>query len=109
MDVLGVKPETLDRFGAVSRETALEMAVGVRMLFSRRIALDGLLSLSVTGIAGPGGGTPEKPVGLVWIALSSAKGDFIWQHQWQGSRKQNKLFSAQAALQHLIDFLQITN
>lgn len=61
-ELLGVRNETLDRFGAVSRETALEMAEG---LFARTPAN---IVASVTGIAGPDGGTPEKPVGTVWIA-----------------------------------------
>jgi nicotinamide-nucleotide amidase len=65
---LGVKPETLDKFGAVSRETATEMAEGIRTLSGTD------LGLSVTGIAGPDGGTAEKPVGLVYVALSGKDG-----------------------------------
>ena len=61
---LGVTPETISKYGAVSRQTAEEMAVGVRKL------ADTDLGLSVTGIAGPGGGTAEKPVGLVYVALA---------------------------------------
>lgn len=61
---LGVKPETLDKFGAVSRETAVEMAKGVRKVAGTDIGL------SITGIAGPGGDTPEKPIGLVYVALA---------------------------------------
>jgi len=64
VEALNVRQETLDRFGAVSRETAMEMAVGVRGISGTD------LGLSVTGIAGPDGGTPEKPVGLVYIALA---------------------------------------
>lgn len=63
---LGVKPATLEKFGAVSRETALEMAQGIRERTSASIAL------SVTGIAGPSGGTPEKPVGTVWVSIARA-------------------------------------
>ncbi|MCL1963845.1 MAG: competence/damage-inducible protein A [Firmicutes bacterium] len=66
--VLGVDPRTLARFGAVSEETALAMAEGLR----RRSGAD--ICLSVTGIAGPEGGTKEKPVGLVWLGLCTGKG-----------------------------------
>jgi len=62
--ILGVKEETLDRFGAVSRETALEMAKGIKRISASAIGL------ATTGIAGPTGGTPQKPVGLVYIALA---------------------------------------
>jgi len=64
MENLNVKHKTLERFGAVSRETAIEMAAGIRKISGTD------LGLAVTGIAGPDGGTPEKPVGLVYIALS---------------------------------------
>lgn len=66
--LLGVKSETLGRFGAVSRETAEEMAFGLLALSNADIAV------SVTGIAGPGGGTPEKPVGTVWIGIATKNG-----------------------------------
>ncbi len=64
MKLLGVKSETLDTFGAVSKQTAMEMAEGIRRLSGSDIAL------SLTGIAGPGGGTQEKPVGLVYLGVS---------------------------------------
>ncbi len=64
IEELGVKPETLDFYGAVSRETAIEMVKGIKKVSGSR------LCLAVTGIAGPGGGTEEKPVGLVYIAMA---------------------------------------
>lgn len=67
-DVLGVKEETLADHGAVSPETAAEMAAGVRSLMKCDIAV------SLTGIAGPGGGSDEKPVGLVWFGLADKTG-----------------------------------
>jgi PncC family amidohydrolase len=106
VDLIQVKQQTLDHFGAVSHETALEMAQGVRKLFSDQSPMEKLFSLSVTGIAGPGGGTPQKPVGLVWIGISSPTGDFTWQHHCVGNRVENKHQSATVALQHLLDILK---
>lgn len=69
--LLGVKHETLEKYGAVSEQTAREMARGVRL------ALEADIGISTTGIAGPGGGTPEKPVGTVYIAVSTAEGEKV--------------------------------
>lgn len=66
MEMLGVRQATLDAHGAVSRETAIEMAAGALARSNAGIAL------SVTGVAGPGGGSPDKPVGLVWLGLALA-------------------------------------
>ncbi|ESY09937.1 CinA family protein [Mesorhizobium sp. C386A] len=68
MEMLGVSPATLEAHGAVSRETVLEMAAGA--LARSRAGL----ALAVTGIAGPGGGSPEKPVGLVWFGVALRAG-----------------------------------
>ena len=69
--LIGVKHETLEAFGAVSEQTAREMARGVRL------ALGADVGIATTGIAGPGGGTPEKPVGTVYIAVSTAEGETV--------------------------------
>ena len=91
-DLLGVPAELIERKGAVSKEVAAAMALGIR----ERAGTD--LGLAVTGIAGPGGGTPEKPVGLVYIALAWEKNKKIGEHRFLGTRDQIRKRSAQAAL-----------
>ncbi len=98
--LLGVRWETLEQYGAVSRETVLEMACGARR------ALSADLGLSVSGIAGPGGGQPGKPVGLVWIGLSAPGVEQAWNFHFQGDRLEVKTQSAQQALQLLVDYLR---
>ncbi len=71
MKLLGVKAETLDEFGAVSEQTAREMARGVR----EALGVD--IGVSITGIAGPGGGSPEKPVGTVYVGISTVVGEQV--------------------------------
>lgn len=71
MRLLGVKKETLDSFSAVSEQTAAEMARGIRL------ALGTTMGLATTGYAGPGGGTPDKPVGTVFVAVSTANGEEV--------------------------------
>ena len=97
---LGVKHNTLYDHGAVSAETALEMARGVR----RALGTD--IGLSVTGIAGPTGGTLDKPVGLVYIALSTRDGECYESHVWDSDRSGNKALSAEAALDLLCRYLE---
>lgn len=92
---LGVSAATLQQFGAVSAETAREMAEGVRS----KAGTD--LGLAVTGIAGPGGGSPAKPVGLVYISLSGLGNTKVEQHLWKGTRQVIKDRTAFAALQLL--------
>ena len=96
---LGVSWDTLNRFGAVSEKTVREMACGVREKFSST------LGLAITGIAGPGGGTPTKPVGLTYIALATPTDIEIAQYVWKGSRVEIKEQSAQAALELLHRYL----
>ena len=104
--LLDVKKDTLLSYGAVSKETALEMARGVRAVFASDHPFERLIGVSITGIAGPGGGMPDKPVGLVWIGISSARGDFAWQAIWQHDRSGNKLASAQAAVKLLLALIR---
>jgi PncC family amidohydrolase len=97
---LGVKPSTLLRHGAVSAETAVEMARGARKLFKTKAAL------SVTGIAGPGGGTPAKPRGLVYAA-AVAGGRRKWvEGRFRGGRSNVRRRSAEMALNLLLSVLE---
>lgn len=95
MEDLGVSEATLERYGAVSEECAREMAEGARS----RARTD--LALAVTGIAGPGGGTDAKPVGLVYISLASAGDTIVQRHLWKGTREQVKNRTALMALRLL--------
>lgn len=103
--LLGVRHDTLQRCGAVSRETVLEMARGVRRTFAPDFSFDSLVGLSISGIAGPGGGGPGTPVGLVWIGLSAPGGEWAWQYHWQGNRTENKDLAAGQALALLHAYL----
>lgn len=98
--LLGVSWETLNTKGAVSRETVIEMARGARKV----LGVD--MAVSVSGIAGPGGGTPDKPVGTVWIGLSASGGDEARHFIWDGDRIHNKHLSSEAALQFILDHLE---
>lgn len=104
--LLGVRHETLQKYGAVSRETVIEMAEGVRRALSGGFPLEQIIGVSVSGIAGPGGGLPGKPVGTVWVGLSAGNGAWAWKFLWHGDRIQNKEDSAQAALQLVVDYLE---
>ena len=100
-NVLGVKVETLSQFGAVSSQVAEEMALGGCRLFSVDICI------SDTGIAGPGGATPGKPVGLFYIGLAEGLTAYSHEHIFHGNRGDNKEKAAYAALEllksHLIN------
>ncbi len=97
--IVGVKEETIDKYGAVSHQVAEEMAQCGRKV------LDADISLADTGIAGPGGATPEKPVGLVYLGLSHQGGTYSRQHNFRGDREQNKSAAAEAALGWLKEYL----
>ena len=90
--VLGVKEETLSAHGAVSEETAREMSYGAR----RVLGVD--FAVSVTGIAGPGGGTAEKPVGLVYISVASSDRHTVTKNLFSGSREDVRLQTVAKAL-----------
>jgi PncC family amidohydrolase len=98
--VLGVRHDTLYDYGAVSEPTALEMARGARRLLRTDVAL------AVTGIAGPGGGMPDKPVGLVYIALSARDLERCERYVWPHDRAGNKAASADAALALLLEYME---
>ena len=97
--VVGVKEDTINKYGAVSFQVAEEMAMRGRKL----LAVD--ICLADTGIAGPGGATPGKPVGLFYIGLSHQGGTCSQKHNFQGSREQNKRSAAEAALSWLKGYL----
>jgi PncC family amidohydrolase len=97
--LLGVRTETLQAFGAVSAECAAEMAQGARR------ALGADVAVSVTGIAGPGGGSADKPTGLTFMHLSAPDAELGRSVVWAGSRRANKESSALAILHLLADYL----
>ena len=99
IEVVGVKEETIDKYGAVSHQVAEEMAQGGRKV------LDADICLADTGIAGPGGATPEKPVGLFYLGLSHRGGTYSKQHNFPGDREQNKSAAAEVALGWLKEYL----
>src|SRR5438132_12182773 len=98
--VLGVAAEVLVGHGAVSAEAAEAMAHGVRRLAGAD------LGLATTGIAGPGGATPAKPVGLAYVAAVDAARAVVRAHRWPGDRRANRQASARAALRLALELLQ---
>lgn len=95
-DLVGVPDEVLIAHGAVSAQTALAMAAGGRA----RTGAD--LGASVTGIAGPDGGSPQKPVGLTYVAVADTAGTEVRRHVWSGTRAENKRASAEALLELIL-------
>jgi PncC family amidohydrolase len=98
--LLGVPDEVLQKYGAVSRQTAREMAVGVRRLCGADIGL------SISGIAGPGGATTEKPQGLVHIHLNAENYDKEMRQLFPGSRENVKMRAITQALNLLREYLK---
>lgn len=97
--VLGVPPDVIVAKGAVSAECALAMARGVRQLLSAEVAV------SITGVAGPSGGTDVKPVGTTFIAVVTPQRERVEQYTWAGSRQENRRKSVDAALELIINSL----
>jgi len=100
VNLLGVSWDTLNTHGAVSEEVVLEMARGVRKIFNANIGV------SVSGIAGPTGGLPDKPVGTTWLGLAANNGEWARHFVWDGDRMNNKHHSSEAALQFVLDYLE---
>lgn len=100
VNLLGVKEDTLAKYGAVSHQTAYEMASGIKNLMGVNIGL------ATTGIAGPTGGTEEKPVGLVYIGLATDEGVEVKKFNFKGDRLQNKENFAKSALNMLLEYLE---
>ncbi len=97
--VVGVKAGTIEKHGAVSPQVAEEMALGGRKV----LAVD--ICLADTGIAGPAGATPDKPVGLFYLGFAHQGGVFSQRHEFYGDREQNKRNAAEAALKWLKEYL----
>lgn len=93
--LLGVSHQTLETYGAVSRQTAEEMATGAACV------ANAVVGLSTTGIAGPGGGTPEKPVGLVYIGCSIGGHVTVRECRFHGNREENRKAAVESVLQLL--------
>ncbi len=100
MKLLGVKEETLEKYGAVSEQTAMEMAIGARKNAGSTIAV------STTGIAGPGGGTKEKPVGLVYISLAYDGGAQVKKLNLKGDRDSVRTQTCENVFNFIDEFLK---
>jgi nicotinamide-nucleotide amidase len=98
-EMLGVAPDTLEQHGAVSEQTVREMVEGALQYSRAQVAL------SVSGIAGPTGGTLEKPVGMVWFAWGTSKSVQAACHQISGDRDAVRAKSVQIALQGVLNLL----
>ena len=98
--LLGVSHDTLEQFGAVSEQIAAEMALGAARVASANVGL------STTGIAGPGGGTSEKPVGLVYVGCCIHGDVTVKECRFTGNREENRNAAVEAVLELLIDELE---
>jgi len=100
VSLLNVSWDSLNTHGAVSKEVVLEMARGA----CKALTVD--IAASISGIAGPGGGTESKPVGTIWLALVAPNGEWTREFHFSGNREQIKAASADAALQLILDYLE---
>lgn len=101
INILGVWDEALSQYGAVSEPVAVLMSCGARRVSKSDIAI------SVTGIAGPGGGTAEKPVGLVYVSLSTPDGTICRKCNFSGTREEVRLQTAEFALNLALKYLKL--
>ena len=99
-DLINVPKQIMVKNGAVSEETAIHMAKGVRDLFGSDF------SVSITGIAGPDGGTETKPVGLVWIGISTKDETFARKFNFRGNREDVRIKAVDAAIKLLLDVIE---
>ncbi len=97
--MLGVSPATLETYGAVSEQTAGEMVIGALKYSLADVAI------SVTGIAGPSGGTADKPVGLVYIGVTNTQETKVFKHLFTGNRSEIRQQTVESALRHLNDLI----
>lgn len=100
IDILGVDPDIINDHGAVSSYCAEKMAEGAKRIFRSEIAL------SVTGIAGPDGGSAEKPVGTVWFGISSNDATYTFKKQFSGERALIRNSAVKTALEALLERVQ---
>ena len=99
-ELLGVSQEIIKKYGSVSKQVVKVMAEGVRLKSNVDIGV------ATTGIAGPTGGTKEKPVGLVFIAISTVQGTYIRRYKFSGNRLQNKELTCNAALLMILEHIK---
>ncbi len=100
INLLNMPQQILEQYGAVSEQAVCAMAEAGRALRQANIVI------SISGIAGPAGGSPEKPVGSVWLGLAAPEGTWARSFRSNGNRRENKMAFSEAALQLMLDYLQ---
>ncbi|MFV2063225.1 MAG: CinA family protein, partial [Chloroflexota bacterium] len=100
IELLGISPATIGRHGAVSAQVAKAMAISVR----DKVGV--AFSVAVTGVAGPDGGSPRKPVGLTYVAVTGPHGSRVQRYLWGADRSGNKYLSAAAAMDLLVEVIE---